>query len=115
MGTQFTPGPWKFEPHAFYGHNIDGEVMPFGYVSEDKLAAPIFGLEDVLGRPVEELEASARLIAAAPDLLASVLELIGPLEKASSALQSQGFVLDEFAQAAFDRARAAIRKARGDQ
>lgn len=35
----------------------------------------------------------------------AITELLGPLSKASSELGEQGFVLDEFAQAAFDRAR----------
>ena len=33
-------------------------------------------------------------------------ELLGPLEAASAEMQSGGFVLDEYTQAAFDRARA---------
>jgi len=41
-------------------------------------------------------------------LRASVKELLEPLQGAASELQAQGMALDEFAQAAFDRARQAI-------
>lgn len=57
--------------------------------------------------------ADARLIAAAPDLLASVIELLEPLERASAAMVAEGRALDQNGEAAFDRARAAIAKATG--
>lgn len=41
-------------------------------------------------------------------LRASVAELLAPLERASRELQADGRVLNEYAQAAFDRARTAL-------
>lgn len=54
------------------------------------------------------------VFAAAPKLLAAVLDLLGPLETAAALLQAQGKRLDKHAQASLDRARAAISEARGE-
>lgn len=66
-------------------------------------------------RPItpNERDANARLIAAAPELLVSVQELLEPLERASAAMVAKGWVADENVESAFDRARAAIAKATG--
>lgn len=66
----FTPGPWKVY-RSDYGSRpgIEGRetsVIAYG--------TPV-DAEGVLGNSPEEIEANARLIAAAPDLYASVVEL----------------------------------------
>jgi len=53
----------------------------------------------------------ARLMSAAPELLASLVELLEPLEAASAAMVAGGMALDLNGEAAFDRARKAIDKA----
>ena len=68
----FTKGPWLFEPHRMYGTKFRGETWPFGYLSQTILGgvpSPIFELNPILVFPREELEANARLIAAAPEML----------------------------------------------
>lgn len=98
-----TPGPWVAgEADEFGDHNITraGEVLAIAAVVSN-MRAP------------GEVEANARLIAAAPELLASVIELLEPLERASAALAEQGKFLNDAGESAFDRARAAIAKATG--
>ena len=65
----------------------------------------------VFAKSASEVEAEQRVRDAAPELLASLIELLEPLERASAELLSYGKVVDERAEAAFDRARAAIAKA----
>lgn len=61
--------PWIFEPHGAFRSGLEGDDWPLGYISEGP-GKPVFALHEVIGeRPVEELLAAARLIAAAPDLL----------------------------------------------
>jgi hypothetical protein len=63
MSTQHTPGPWKFGSKAdskFYKRNISG--------------ADGYHVAAVSSRNEHEVDANARLIAAAPDLL-EALEL----------------------------------------
>ena len=71
-GAAHTPGPWIFEPHNAFGTTFLGEQWPFGYISTAHPPVPIFGMDPVLEYSVGELEANARLIAAAPDLLAAL-------------------------------------------
>lgn len=56
-----TPGPWKLSEEDT-GMNDSGTILdPYGHVI----------VTDVYGRTDDEAEANARLIAAAPDLLAA--------------------------------------------
>jgi len=93
MSTQHTPGPW----HAQHMGNVNGVRM--SWMVKDKLSV---GTRN----PADEA-----LVSAAPDLLASVIELLEPLERASAAMVAEGKALDQNGEAAFDRARAAIAKA----
>jgi len=61
-------GPWVFEPHRGYGGEIDGEAMPFGYISTSNPRLPIFELDTPLAFPPAELVACALKMAAAHDL-----------------------------------------------
>lgn len=66
MSGQPTTGPWRVERWLESGPNM--QVVG----ADDQVVAIAAGLL----RPVDELEANARLIAAAPDLLAAVHELM---------------------------------------
>lgn len=106
---RFTKGPWSvvdnsWEVSTVYGP--DGET-----VAECPINSTVLEDTQHIWEPIKE--ANTRLIAAAPELLASVIELLEPLERASAELVSRGKVADENAEAAFDRARAAIAKATG--
>ena len=76
MSAQHTPGPWKFEPDM----RVDEHARPFD-PEKEYLAGwnvtngetEIVGIEGII--PGGEAEANARLIAAAPDLLAALTEL----------------------------------------
>lgn len=69
MGQEHTPGPWAAEPADMFGdHNIvRGD-------SDEALAvaAVVSNM-----RPADQVEANARLIAAAPDLLEALRSLVG--------------------------------------
>lgn len=90
-----TPGPWSVEidhltqVHEFIRAYQEGEMFDIASLSDD----------------TKDIEANARLIAAAPDLLAALDDLLSYLE---------GYDHD-YPEAApkFDRARAAIAKAQG--
>jgi hypothetical protein len=98
--AKHTPGPWLFEPHNGYGaKDPDGEPWPFGYISTAH-PSPIFELSTPLVFPHEELVANARLIAAAPDLLAACQAVLGEWR--------DGYGLD-----CIEQLRAAIAKAEG--
>jgi hypothetical protein len=91
--TAFTPGPWQFAPT--HGNMRDKYIQPFGVceASKENLICGCFG--DVAGGE-DVAEANARLIAAAPDLLAALQEVVAIADRKTDA---------------FDRARAALAKA----
>lgn len=66
------PLPLQFEPHALYGSAIDGEPMPFGYIST-AAPMPIFELSTPLKWPTDALASLARQMAAAPQMFAALL------------------------------------------
>lgn len=63
-----TPGPWIFEPHGAYKSDLLGEDWPVGYISTARPPVPIFVLGEILARPMTEVMANARLIAACPTM-----------------------------------------------
>ena len=104
MSAQHTPGPWKVEPQE-YGVVIthQGGSMAAAYP------------EDMLGRKHDAL-ANARLIAAAPDLLAVLERIARPLDcgcvPCTGQCRSQealSIIIEEMQ----DDARDAIAKAKG--
>lgn len=105
MSGKHTPGPWLLQAEH------DGEWSVWARQPHTGTLATFY-CEDING--LFPAENNARLCAAAPDLLASLVELLEPLEAAAKALGSQGKFLDMHGEAAFDRARAAIAKARGE-
>jgi hypothetical protein len=103
MSDKHTPGPWV----------VTDTIRREGVC---KVSGPNGrGLVAIVGNGfnIGSYAADSRLIAAAPDLLASLIELLEPLERASAEMVSHGLVADENAEAAFDRARAAIAKTEG--
>lgn len=105
--AKFTKGPWRADKPDMFG---DVNIL-LGDQSEDMraIACAVSNLRDE-----GEVVANALLIAAAPDLYGVVIELLGPLERASAAMVAEGLVADQNVEAAFDRAHAALRKARGE-
>lgn len=97
--AQHTPGPWGYTLTTLSGKPIDFKIVDEKHGS----TKPICAAGD--GFTCDEYEANARLIAAAPLLLSSVLEFLDalpPLEIQTVALRD-----------AADYARAAIAKVEG--
>ncbi len=105
MGAQHTPGTWSVETEA----EPDGDA-PVVYVCHSATVCDVTTVCNLLpsrDASVDQRQANARLIAAAPDLLAA-LELILPMAKGYVALNSVGNN-----RAFISQAEAAIAKARG--
>ena len=69
MKTEHTKGPWEIETKGSR-HFIDGaDQLTVAYVDRAGV------------RDRQEIEANARLIAAAPDLLAALIEMLAASEK----------------------------------
>jgi len=106
----YTPGPWQVDP------NNPGDVNgPDGKDVAVSLFSGMTRLEITGNEPTlsaitrEEAEANARLIAAAPELLEALEELM------SDVLDIRGVDVEEYKPEGFKRARAAIAKATGEQ
>jgi hypothetical protein len=91
--SQHTPGPWEIDQAIRHGFTVYSQQAGFivGYMDEEGRYGAV------------ESEANARLIAAAPDLLEALEELL---------VQREGHYST---QTAWDKARAAIAKARGEK
>ncbi len=99
MKTQHTPGPWVASPAIRSGFTIDAKCDPWLIVTTS----------DEEGRYGSiETEANARLIAAAPELLAALQVVL----RDYTAVHDIG---DVEMQPALYQARAAITKATGEQ
>jgi len=93
--NKFTPGPWYIDKTTVYALN------PQNF---NRFCAQVQGAHT----PIAELEATARLIAAAPDLLGALEELSAAY---SDALRDE-FNITECP--LIDKARAAIARAKGE-
>ena len=95
--TKHTPGPWKvLSEEAIRIKSQDGSLLA--------MLHHLRGVHGVNGRiPIEEVHANARLIAAAPELLEALKELLGLAER-------HGWL-----HVAVNNARAAIAKAEGEE
>lgn len=102
MKTHHTPGPW--EAHGPYVRLADGSnvtiAIPFAKTLEEPLIS------------IEEQFANAQLIAASPDLLQTLIDL---LSVAPSKAPAAGLIvgIEEKHAAAIRNAKAAIQKATG--
>lgn len=102
--SKHTPGKWMVR-HASYGRN--GCVIMDVYVARDGDNMSIAA--DISDPDTGEFSiANARLIAAAP-------ELLGSLEMCIRSMESLLPDFNPFDQAAYDKARAAIAKAKGER
>jgi hypothetical protein len=98
-----TPGPWRFEPHD--GGQWFGNIVSYG-LGKNELGIQTIRTIDCLrrGAPQEEMEATARLLAAAPDLLKSLTDLLFDIKRWNS---------KPISQEAINEARIAVAKATG--
>ncbi len=110
MKTKHTPGRWEWKE----GNEIEAE----GVVLAQVLGAD-FAEQDppTTDEVVLECNANARLIAAAPDLLAALESVLPDAEREVRRLNEQmvGSLYPAINEARLDRARAALAKARGEQ
>lgn len=64
----------QFEPHNGYGAvDPDGEPWPFGYISTAPIPMPVFELGVVLEYPADDLRKLALAMAAAPEMVDTLL------------------------------------------
>lgn len=98
--SHYTPGPWKYGKPEKTLSSLGIWVAEID--SPSFLIAP-----EVRGMSVEECWSNARLIAAAPDLLAALKEMVMDLKKTAS------FGLNEQEVGMLQRAEKAITKATG--
>ena len=96
--SKHTPGPWEIQehPNGIYKYISGPEHLEFAQV--------VWCMEDDERSP--ECEANARLIAAAPELLEAVEELLACTE---------GQAIYNFMEPQKKKARAAIAKAKGEE
>ena len=98
-----TPGPWKLEERSIYALQHAGWRK-----GEEQFENRFYAsVQAGRGTPTEELEANARLIAAAPELLHELEHLVRLMEPYEDRLPFPGL-------ATLNGARAAIKKARGE-
>jgi len=103
MGEKHTPGPWVAEPQVGKGAWVTG--------SDGQWAALSCGTDDANGA------ANARLIASAPDLLASLRQCVDAMERqaeSARANNSRGASEWEPGGSMLANARAAIARATGE-
>jgi len=102
MKTKHTPGPWR-EGSTAHSKWVEAGAVRICQVDTE---------EENAGINFYESEANARLIAAAPDLLASLLGILPFIPKSSKS--DGGAAMHSPAVAAADAVRSAIVKARGE-
>jgi hypothetical protein len=96
MVSKRTPGPW-------YVSSFTGDSNPHTFVAQGGLLVAHCRVTE---RPIEECEANALLIAAAPDLLAALRRIMHYASMGAAVCD-----VDTFEQPEFLAARAAIAKA----
>ena len=120
--SKHTPGPWEARRVNYQEWDIDriGSVPLLGFAGWEGMAT-VYGCDDQPEEGALVAEANARLIAAAPDLLAACQAMaewdaaenqLPPYDSDNGASFDQCMAL---CRDAFDKARAAIAKATGEQ
>lgn len=105
-GTKFTPGPWRVEVGQDY---YAPSMQPHVYVSSEETvcaATVVATMGTYGGIALEQKQANAHLIAAAPELYEALERALNFIANTESEF---GIQLDSG-----DAARAALRKARGE-
>lgn len=99
--SQHTPGPWRVGPYPGHVESMDG-----------RLVAGCMGRQSAKDSDDTNAvnEANARLIAAAPELLEALEDV---MERFGTQLRLQGYGR-EFKEEMLDKARAAIAQAKGE-
>lgn len=105
MSSKHTPGPWTCEPNPYTDQRFEYVCYAEGKGSVAKIERHTQNHDDWRARPRAEFEANARLIAAAPDLLEALNDLV-------RTMLTREFSESDY-QAAFRLANAALKKARG--
>ena len=109
MSAQHTPGPWEVQnSDQWRAESRDTGFATFCHVGPPKGLAVALAVSDEDGEG-HEVEANARLIAAAPDLLDAIEALLGWVKAWDC-----DFVMDDEWPADDEKIKAAIAKARGE-
>ena len=106
----YTPGPWHVTPEGYVSSDSHGFVPLITPFTED-------AHRDKHRGPTPEAKANARLIAAAPDLLATLEEVFGTIGESLTALDKEELSTEGFIDcmaAAQDDIGTAIRATEGE-
>ncbi len=106
MSTKHTPGPWRTEREGFSTVYVEARIDG-GLIQEVAACGPTEA-------GLEQQEANASLIAAAPDLLEALKEMVAGDAEAIEEAQALGVPFPEEMLATFKKARAAIARATGE-
>lgn len=107
MNTKYTPCPWRLDIHAD-GSEWFGNIVSFGLGKTENGIQLIRTIDCLrLGADKEELMATGRLIAAAPELLEALTEMCETIEQQNIGISSP----EQWQTVAYKCARAAIAKA----
>jgi hypothetical protein len=108
MNTNHTPGPWVINHHA------PSSVGSAFWEITDGIDKPVAFINEPQPRSREEMEANAKLMAAAPELLTELKNLLATARVVDAGNKNQyGKDCCGFAAECFDQAAAAIAKAEG--
>lgn len=119
-GVKHTPGPWRIDVNGSENWTVDyeGPSSTFMTICANGRREPVgFAVEPTAWRNDDEIEANARLIASAPDLLEALGQLLGNAEIARFHLKDteEGMIVGSALFDTIQQARAAIARARGEQ
>lgn len=101
METKWTPGPWVVDPEENW-------IVTEWRSTEHGLQTLIC---DMMDEEAPQYEANAHLIAAAPELYEALLECV---EEIRAVNMVDGEIKDKDTEAVYTKAKAALRKARGE-
>jgi hypothetical protein len=104
MTSQHTPGPWSSDTDAYVVNNSDEVLADVFYIESHS--------PDLDPRLIRK--ANARLIAAAPDMLEALEDVLPWLQKAEAEGVFANCAAPQGGRRAIERARAAIARATGD-
>jgi hypothetical protein len=113
--TKHTPGPWRVAERYHVHAIVDAKGQDLCYQDHSAYTGPgePAGCVTSRGRSPEELRANARLIAAAPELLAALKDTLCLAEAYFDALPDDGEAQDHYMASVIEPARNAIAKAEG--